>query len=441
MIDACASPAVSEPGLLRFITCGSVDDGKSTLIGRLLYDSKAILADALDSLHRVSSRRGARRLDLSLLTDGLQAEREQGITIDVAYRFFATARRRFILGDTPGHEAFTRYMVTAASTADLAVILVDARQGVRTQTRRHAALAHLLGLGHLVLAVNKMDLAGWSRAAFEAIREEGLALARELGIPHLECIPLCALEGDMVVTRGRRLPWHQGPTLLEHLESVPLAPDQPERPFRFPVQWVCRPDPDRAPDFRGYAGRVESGTVQAGGRVLVLPGRQGTRVRAIHLGDRRLEAARAGQSVLLELEDALAVGRGDLLADPDDPPALGRDLEATVCWFAQAPVRAGARLLLRAGTRETRAGLVRIRSRLDLATLKPQAADQLVMNDIAEVSLRLEHPVPADPYVANRPTGAFILVDEDSNDTVAGGLVKGFTTGTDGTPRPWGAPA
>ncbi|MGA2079743.1 MAG: GTP-binding protein [Holophaga sp.] len=416
--------ADNNTGLLRFITCGRVDDGKSTLIGRLLYDSKAILADALDSLRRASHRRGAREMDLSLLTDGLQAEREQGITIDVAYRFFATGTRKFILGDAPGHEQYTRNMVTAASTADLAVILVDARKGVLTQTRRHTALAHLLGVRHLVMAVNKMDLADWSQRAFDAIRADGLTFARELGIPDLAFVPICALGGDMVVERGKRLGWYHGPTLLQILESAPLSQDDLERPFRFPVQWVCRSRPGQAGDDRAYAGRVESGAVRVGDRVAALPGPARTLVRAIRLGEARLESAQAGQSIALELEDDLDLGRGDLLADPASPPLELKEVEATLCWFAETPVQAGARLLLRAGTRETRALLETLRSRLDIATLRPREAERLVMNDIADVRLRLQTPIAADPYRADRATGAFILIDEANNATVAGGLVR-----------------
>jgi sulfate adenylyltransferase subunit 1 len=414
---------IPDAGLLRFITCGSVDDGKSTLIGRLLFDSKAILADALDTLERSSLKRGARGVDLSLLTDGLQAEREQGITIDVAYRYFSTGTRKFILGDAPGHEQYTRNMVTAASTADLAIILVDARKGVLTQTRRHTALAHLLGIRHLVMAVNKMDLVDWSEPVFARIREDCLAFATELGIPRLEFIPISALAGDSVVSRSKRMPWYGGPTLLEMLESVPLAQEDLERPFRFPVQWVCRPRTGGR-DFRGYAGRIATGTIQVGAEIVALPGRGRARVKGIRLGLDRLEAARAGQSVTLELADDLDISRGDLLADPGSPPPLSQDLEATLCWFSEAPAQAGGRFLFRLGPWETRASLRDIRSRLEITTLKPQRADHLAMNDIAEVQLRLQAPAAADPYDVSRPTGAFILIDEGSNATVAGGLIR-----------------
>jgi sulfate adenylyltransferase subunit 1 len=413
-----------DAGLLRFITCGSVDDGKSTLIGRLLYDSKSILADALDTLERASLKRGSHGVDLSLLTDGLLAEREQGITIDVAYRYFSTGTRKFILGDAPGHEQYTRNMVTAASTADLAIILVDARKGVLTQTRRHTAIAHLLGIRHLVMAINKVDLVDWAEQVFAAIREDCLAFAGELGIHRLDFIPISALGGDLVVERGERMPWYQGPTLLEMLEAAPLAQEDLERPFRYPVQWVCRPRPGAPGDFRGYGGRVETGTIRVGEEIVVLPSLRRSRIRAIRLGETRLEAAQAGQSITLELEDELDISRGDLLAGPEQLPTLFRELEATVCWFAEAPAREGAGFLLHFGTRETRAVLQEIRSRLEITGLKPQDADQLAMNDIAEVKLRLQAPIAADPYAVSRSTGAFILIDEATNATVAGGLVR-----------------
>lgn len=412
-----------DTGLLRFITCGSVDDGKSTLLGRLLFDSKAILADTLDTLERTSLKRGAQGVDFSLLTDGLQAEREQGITIDVAYRYFSTGTRKFILGDAPGHEQYTRNMVTAASTADLAIILVDARRGVLTQTRRHTAIAHLLGVRHLVVAVNKMDLVDWSEPVFDGIRADCIAFAADLGIRRLTFIPMSALTGDSVVRRGPRMPWYGGPTLMELLQAVPLGRDDLERPFRFPVQWVCRPRPGVDRDFRGYAGRIAMGTVRVGAEIVALPGQARSRVRGIRLGPARLEAAQAGQSVTLELADDLDVSRGDLLAGPASPPPLWRDLDATLCWFAEAPARAGARFLLRLGPRETRARLQEIRSRLEIGTLRPQPADHLAMNDIAEARLGLQAPVAGDPYAVCRSTGAFILIDEATNATVAGGLI------------------
>ena len=411
-------------GILRFLTCGSVDDGKSTLIGRLLYDSKAILADALDTLERTSRRRGASGLDLSLLTDGLKAEREQGITIDVAYRYFATGTRKFILGDTPGHEQYTRNMVTAASTADLAVILVDARKGVLPQTRRHTAIAHLLGIRHLLMAVNKMDLVDWSEPVFADIRAEGLAFAEGLGISQMAFMPMSARAGDMVVERGGHLPWYGGPTLLEHLEAMPLEQEDLERPFRFPVQWVCRPRQGPHQDCRGYAGRVEAGLVQVGAEIVVHPGQRRSRVRGIRMGEDELPAAQAGQSVTLELDGDLDIGRGDLLSQAIDPPTPARELDATLCWFSEQPAAPGGRFLLHIGTRETRAVLREIASRLEISTMAHQRAERLVMNDIAEVRIRLQEPVAADRYETCRSTGAFILIEETTNATVAAGMIR-----------------
>jgi sulfate adenylyltransferase subunit 1 len=411
-------------GLLRFITCGSVDDGKSTLIGRLLYDTKSILADAYDALAASSRRRGSATVDLSLLTDGLEAEREQGITIDVAYRYFATGTRKYILGDTPGHEQYTRNMVTAASTADLAVILVDARKGVLTQTRRHTAIAHLLGVRHLVVAVNKMDLVGYDETVFLQVQRDYLAFAGDLGVKDLRFIPMSALHGASVVARGDAMPWYEGPTLLEVLETAPLAQEERQLPFRFPVQWVCRPRSEAHRDFRGYAGRVESGSVRPGDEVTVLPSGLRSRVRSILLGDDRLEEACTGQSITLLLEDELDISRGDLFAGPAERPALTRELTATLCWLGTAPAAPGARFLLRSGPRETRAVLQSIHSRLDLATLEACPAERLAMNDLAQVSLRLQGTLALDPYAVNPANGAFILIDETTNATVAAGLVR-----------------
>ena len=415
---------IPDHGLLRFITCGSVDDGKSTLIGRLLYDTKSILADAFDALETSSRKRGSATVDLSLLTDGLEAEREQGITIDVAYRYFSTGTRKYILGDTPGHEQYTRNMATAASTADLAVILVDARKGVLTQTRRHTALVHLLGVRHLVVAVNKMDLVGGSQEVFDQVVEDYLAFARELGVPDLRFIPMSALLGDSVVELGSAMPWYAGPTLLEVLETAPVGQAEVPLPFRFPVQWVCRPRDEAHRDFRGYAGRVESGAIRVGDAIEVLPAGLTSRVRAILLGDETLTEAYSGQSVTLLLEDELDISRGDLFARPSERPALVRELKATVCWLDGTPANVGARFLLRTGARETRGILQAIHSRLDLNTLQSEAAATLAMNDIAEVTLKLQGPIAVDPYTENPANGAFILVLETTNATVAAGLVR-----------------
>ena len=415
--------ARGDAGLLRFLTCGSVDDGKSTLIGRLLLDTKSILADALHAIERTSRRRGQEGVDLSLLTDGLQAEREQGITIDVAYRYFSTGRRKYIIADAPGHEQYTRNMVTAASTAHLAVILVDARKGVLTQTRRHAYIAHLVGIPHLVIAVNKMDLAGWSREVFEAICAEVLAFAAKLGIPDVRFIPISALQGDMIVERGTRLGWYRGPTLLEVLESAPAAHTERREVFRFPVQWVCRPQTPEHPDFRGYAGRVESGEIAVGDAVSVLPSGRTTRVKEIRLGETPLRRAVSEQSVTLLLEDDLDVSRGDLLVRAGEAPEPARTVDALVCWLSERPLSPARRYLVRHTSRETRARLARVAWRVDLAALEQVPADGLSMNDIGRVTFRLAQPIAADRYAENRATGAFIVVDEATNDTAGAGMI------------------
>jgi sulfate adenylyltransferase subunit 1 len=406
-------------GLLRFITCGSVDDGKSTLIGRLLFDSKAILADALHAIESSSRKRGLDTIDLSLLTDGLSAEREQGITIDVAYRYFTTGTRKFILADAPGHEQYTRNMVTAASTADLAILLVDARKGLLAQTRRHLALAHLLGIRHLVVAINKMDLVGYAQARFEAIRAEVAAFALSLGVAHLQFIPISALEGDLVVDRGDNLPWYAGPTLLGFLEAVELEDPRQERPFRFPVQGVIRPHQD----FRGYTGRISSGRIQEGAELVLLPSGHRTRVKALWLGAQRLPFAVAGQSITLELMDELDVSRGDLLAAAQQAPAPLRCFEAELFWLSETPWKPERRYLLRHTTRETRALLQGQAQRLELDTLARQPTATLALNDIGTLTLQLQHPILAEPYAEDRATGAFILMDEVSHATVAAGLL------------------
>jgi len=414
---------VETDGLLRFLTCGSVDDGKSTLIGRLLLDTKSILADALHAIERTSQRRGLDAIDLSLLTDGLQAEREQGITIDVAYRYFSTGTRKYIIADAPGHEQYTRNMVTAASTANLAVILIDARKGVLTQTRRHSYLAHLVGIPHLVVAVNKMDLVGWSAERFERIRAEYLAFAGKLGIEDVRFIPLSALEGDGVVERGTNLPWYQGPTLLDILETAPAAHSETAEKLRFPVQWVCRPQTPEHHDFRGYMGQVESGEVAVGDEVQVLPSGRTTRVREIRLGDVPLARAVSEQSVTLLLEDEVDVSRGDMIVHPSEAPIATKKIDATLCWLSEAPLSPARRYLVRHTTRDTKAHLAEIAHRVDLADLEQKPASALAMNDIGRVSFRLAQPIFADPYAENRSTGAFIVVDEATNDTVGAGMI------------------
>ena len=413
-------------GLLRFLTCGSVDDGKSTLIGRLLFDTKAILADTLNAIEKTSARRGLGAVDLSLLTDGLQAEREQGITIDVAYRYFSTGTRKYIIADAPGHEQYTRNMVTAASTANLAIILIDARKGVQTQTRRHAYLASLVGIPHLLVAVNKMDLVGFDQARFEQIRSEFLAFASQLGIGDVRFIPLSALSGDMVVERGAQLGWYQGPTLLEILETAPAAHTEKPEAFRFPVQYVCRPQDSANPqlhDYRGFQGRVESGDIKVGDAVTVLPSGAVSRIKAIELGGQPLDAAIHEQSVTLLLEDEIDISRGDMIVKSGSAPAPFKQLDAIVCWLAEAPLSASRTYLVRHTTREVKARLAHIHHRIDVNTLTEEAATHLAMNDIAQVTLKLAQPILADRYRDNRATGAFIIIDESTNNTVGAGMV------------------
>jgi len=375
-------------------------------------------------VERTSRRRGLAAADLSLLTDGLSAEREQGITIDVAYRYFSTGTRKYIIADAPGHEQYTRNMVTAASTAHLAIILVDARKGVLTQTRRHSKLAHLVGIRHLVIAVNKMDLVGWSRATFEAIRADYLEFAAKLGIPDVRFLPLSALSGDMVVERGGNLGWYDGPTLLEILEEAPAAHTEVKERLRFPVQWVCRPQTLEHHDFRGFAGRVESGEVSVGDEVQVLPSGRTTRVKEIRLGDVSLARALSEQSVTLLLEDEVDVSRGDLIVEAGEAPSVTRSVNAVVCWLSERPLSTARRYLVRHTTREAKAQVAEIAWRLDLAALEQVPADGLAMNDIGAVRLRLAQPIAADRYAENRSTGAFIVIDEATNDTVAAGMIQ-----------------
>ncbi len=409
-------------GLLRLATAGSVDDGKSTLIGRLLLDSKAILADQLEHVEEASRRRGgaAGHLDLSLLTDGLRAEREQGITIDVAYRYFATARRKFIIADTPGHVQYTRNMVTGASTADLAVVLVDARHGVVEQSRRHAFVAALLGIPHVVVAVNKMDLVDFDRARFEAIEHDFRALAEHLGLGDVTAIPMSALHGDNVVDRSERTPWYDGLALLEHLEQLEVADDANLEDLRLPVQWVIR---DHASDFRGYAGQLASGVLHTGDEVVALPSGRRTTVTGVQLGGEEVGAALPGQSVTVRLGDEVDVSRGDVLCAPAREPASARELEADLCWMGEAPLRSRGRYAIKLMTQGARALVDEVVHRIDVDSLEAQPADGLQLNDIGRVRLRLSAPLVFDPYARNRATGAFVLVDEATNDTVAAGMV------------------
>ena len=419
MSVATNSPIIDR-GVLRFLTAGSVDDGKSTLIGRLLYDTKAILADQLAAVERTSQRRG-QALDLSLFTDGLVAEREQGITIDVAYRYFATAARKFIIADAPGHEQYTRNMVTAASTAHLAILLVDARQGVVVQTRRHATLAHLLGVPHLVVAVNKMDLVGYREEAYARIVGDFVDFAERVGIDGIRFVPISALAGDMVVERGTCLDWYDGPTLLEILEAAD-TPEKRDGPFRFPIQLVARPT---ATLPRGYMGRIESGSIAIGDRVVALPSGLTTKIREIRTWDGTLRKADLHAAVTLVLEDEIDVSRGDMLVGIVEPPTVARAIDAILCWMGDAPLDSNRKYLLRHTTREVRARVERLEHRWDVSNQMHKAVPStLARNDIGRVSLLLAQPVLADRYVDSPATGSFILIDEANNNTVAAGLIQ-----------------
>ncbi|WP_330349298.1 sulfate adenylyltransferase subunit 1 [Streptomyces sp. NBC_00582] len=416
--------------LLRFATAGSVDDGKSTLVGRLLHDAKSVPADQLEAVEHASRSRGQDAPDLALLTDGLRAEREQGITIDVAHRYFATSRRRFILADTPGHVQYTRNMVTGASTAELTVVLVDARNGVVEQTRRHAAVAALLRVPHVVLAVNKMDLVGYAEETFAAIADEFTAYATKLGLPEVTAIPVSALRGDNVVEPGPHMDWYGGPTVLEHLETVPVGPEPAGRPARFPVQYVIRPQTSEHPDYRGYAGQIAAGTFHVGQDVTVLPSGRTTTVTGIDLLGVGVGAARAPQSVTLRLADQLDVSRGDLIAPTGCAPAVTRDIEATVCHVADRPLTAGHRVLIKHGTRTVKAIVEDIASRLSLDDLtRCPVPGPLVANDIGQVVIRTAEPLPVDGYADSRRTGSFLLIDPADGTTLTAGMAGHAFTG------------
>ncbi|MFG1947861.1 sulfate adenylyltransferase subunit CysN [Nonomuraea sp. NPDC048826] len=414
--------------ILRFATAGSVDDGKSTLIGRLLFDSKAIFEDQLEAVERTSRDRGTEYTDLSLLTDGLRAEREQGITIDVAYRYFATPRRKFIIADTPGHIQYTRNMVTGASTADLAIILIDARKGVLEQSRRHAFLASLLRVPHLVLAVNKMDLVDYSEDRFEEIREEFTAFASKLNVNDLTFIPISALHGDNVVSRSENTPWYQGSSLLHHLENVHIASDRNLVDVRFPVQYVIRPQKatDHAfHDYRGYAGQVAGGVLKPGDEVVHLPSGLTTRIAAIDTFDGPVEEAFPPMSVTLRFEDDLDISRGDMIARPNNQPHAAQDLEAMICWMGDG-VKLGPRskFAIKHTTRTARALVRDLQYRLDVNTLhRDEDATALSLNEIGRVTLRVTQPLFVDDYARNRLTGGFILIDESTNGTVGAGMI------------------
>ncbi|WP_377642206.1 sulfate adenylyltransferase subunit 1 [Oryzobacter terrae] len=409
--------------LLRLATAGSVDDGKSTLVGRLLHDSKSVLTDQLDAVERVSRDRGLTSTDLALLTDGLRAEREQGITIDVAYRYFATARRSFVLADCPGHVQYTRNTVTGSSTADALVLLVDARKGVLEQTRRHLAVAALMRVPHVVIAVNKIDLVDHSEEVFRTVARDVRAIATELGIPDAHAIPVSALVGDNVVDRSENTPWYDGPALLELLEDLAPAADPAHEPFRMPVQLVIRPQgAARSPahvEYRGYAGQLASGSVRVGDEVVVLPSGRRTTVSGIDLGEQSLEVAVAPQSVTLRLADDVDVSRGDLIASATDPVELRSEVPALACWLGDQPLHPGARLLVKHGSKSVLAMVRSIDGRLDLDTLRLVPADRLALNDIGRVTVRLASPLPVEPYSRSRTGGAFLLVDPDDGRTLA----------------------
>ncbi|MFZ3567463.1 sulfate adenylyltransferase subunit 1 [Streptomyces sp. BH097] len=414
---------LSATTLLRFATAGSVDDGKSTLVGRLLHDSKSVLTDQLEAVELASKSRGAAEPDLALLTDGLRAEREQGITIDVAYRYFATPRRRFILADTPGHVQYTRNMVTGASTADLAVVLVDARNGVIEQTRRHAAVAALLRVPHVVLAVNKMDLVDYEETVFARIAEEFTAYAGQLGVPEITAIPISALAGDNVVEPSANMDWYGGPTVLEHLETVPVSHDLTSCHARLPVQYVIRPQTAEHPDYRGYAGQIAAGTFRVGESVTVLPSGRTSKVVGIDLLGTEVDVAWTPQSITLRLEDDIDISRGDLIVPSHDAPATSQDIEATVCHVADTPLGVGQRVLLKHTTRTVKAIVKEIPSRLTLDDLSQHPEPgQLVANDIGRVKVRLAEALAIDSYADSRRTGSFLLVDPSDGTTLAAGM-------------------
>jgi len=416
-----AAPDTNEQGLLRFITCGSVDDGKSTLIGRLLYESKMLFDDQLAALESDSRKVGTQNgaLDFALLVDGLAAEREQGITIDVAYRFFATEKRKFIVADTPGHEQYTRNMVTGASTADLAVLLIDARRGVLTQTRRHAYLVSLLGIRQVVLAINKMDLVDYDQAVYHRILAEFTEFAGKLGLDDVTAIPLSALAGDNVTEQSANMPWYRGPALLSHLDDVPLPHAAADRPFRLPVQWVNRPNLD----FRGFSGLIAAGRIRPGDPVRVVPSGRTSHVARIVTADGDLAEAVEGQSVTLTLADEVDVSRGDMLADAARPPEAADQFEVTLIWMAEEAMLPGRSYLLKLGTRTVNATVTAIKYKVNVNTLEHLAAKSLGLNEIAICNIGLDRPVAFDPYRENRETGGFILIDRMSNETVGAGLL------------------
>jgi bifunctional enzyme CysN/CysC len=426
--EEASSPYTTPPRsseLLRIATAGSVDDGKSTLIGRLLHDTKSIFEDQMEHVVETSERRGDGYVNLALLTDGLRAEREQGITIDVAYRYFATPRRKFIVADTPGHEQYTRNMVTGASTADLSIVLVDARKGVSEQTRRHAYIASLLRIPHLVVCVNKMDLVDFDQSVFYRIVEQMTDLVSRLQVPDITFIPISALSGDNVVSRSDRMQWYGAAPLLYHLEHVVIANDRNLTDVRFPVQWVVRPMSDEHHDYRGYAGQLAGGLLHPGSEVVVLPGGRTSRIKAIDTYAGEVDAAFPPMSVALRLEDEIDISRGDMLVQAEDQPAVSKEIDAMVCWMSEQPLAVRGKYTIKHTTRSARAIVESIEHRVDINTLDHHDASQLSLNEIGRVHLRCSAPLMVDPYSRNRTTGSFILIDESSNDTVAAGMILG----------------
>ena len=414
--------------LLRFTTAGSVDDGKSTLIGRLLYDSKSIFQDQFEAIERASAAQGNGQVNLALLTDGLRAEREQGITIDVAYRYFATPRRKFIIADTPGHVQYTRNMVTGASTAELAVILVDARNGVLQQSRRHGFISSLLQIPHMLVAINKMDLVDYSEDVYHELVDEYRAFAERLDIDDIVFIPISALKGDNVVEKSSRMPWYDGPTVLHYLETVKVGADRNMVDFRFPVQYVLRPDQN----FRGYAGQVASGTVTRGEEITALPSNKKSRVKSVAEMGGELEEARAGESIVITLEDELDISRGDMIVRSRNLPIVTRSLDADICWMGETPLRKDRPYVLQHTTRTVQAYVSKIIYRINVDTLHREQAETFELNEIGRIEVEIADPLFVDPYKINRETGSFVLIDPDSNTTVAAGMIRG--SGQDVTP-------
>lgn len=412
--------------LLRFTTAGSVDDGKSTLIGRLLYDSKAIFEDQLEAIERASKKAGGEQVNLALLTDGLRAEREQGITIDVAYRYFATPKRKFIIADTPGHIQYTRNMVTGASTANAAIILIDARQGVLEQTRRHAYIASLLQIPHLIICVNKMDLVDYREEVFTDIKKDFEAIASKLTVRDVRFVPISALEGDNVVTRSTNMEWYDGPTLLYILENIHIGSDINKEDFRFPVQFVIRPQSKEWPDYRGYAGRIASGVISVGDRITVLPSGFSSRVQGINLEAANLDKAFAPQSVAITLEDDIDISRGDMIIKESNgtAPRVEQDLDMMICWFNERPLVPGGKYALKHTSADVRCMIREVKYKMDISNLEKNQDDLTIkMNDIARISIRTTKPLFVDSYKTNRITGSVILIDEGTNETVAAGMI------------------